>query len=155
MRAWGAAAMTEAEMYRQIITEAPDAIILADRDGRIRLWNAAAVRMFGYTEAEVLGQSLDCIIPERFRERHWHGYRRVMAEGVTRYGRELLAVPAVCKDGTRLSLEFSVVLVRDALGQVAGAAALIRDVTARWQREQALTTRLAALEARERASSPR
>jgi PAS domain-containing protein len=64
MRAWGAAAMTEAEMYRQIITEAPDAIILADRDGRIRLWNAAAVRMFGYTEAEVLGQSLDCIIVE-------------------------------------------------------------------------------------------
>src|SRR5262245_53526837 len=84
-RAWGAAAMTEAELYRQIVTGAPDAIILADRDGRIRLWNAAAARMFGYTEEEVLGQCLDCIIPERFRERHWQGYRRVIADGVTRY----------------------------------------------------------------------
>jgi PAS domain S-box-containing protein len=147
--------MTEAEIDRQIITGAPDAIILADRDGRIRLWNAAAVRMFGYTAEEVLSQSLDCIIPERFRERHWQGYRRVMADGVTRYGQDVLAVPAVRKDGTRLSLEFSVVLVRDAVGQISGIAALIRDVTARWQREQALATRLAALEARERASSPR
>ena len=144
--------MTAAELYRQIITGALDAIILADRDGRIRLWNAAAVRMFGYTAEEVLGQSLDCIILERFRERHWQGYRRVMTDGVTRYGRELLAVPAVRKDGTRLSLEFSVVLVRDPGGQVYGAAALIRDVTARWQREQALKARLAALEAREGAS---
>src|SRR5262249_29975542 len=109
-------------------------------------------RMFGYTEEEVLGQCLDCIIPERFRERHWQGYRRVIADGVTRYGQDVLAVPAGRKDGTRLSLEVSVVLVRDAVGQIYGIAALIRDVTARWQREQALTTRLAALEARERAS---
>jgi PAS domain S-box-containing protein len=145
-------AVTEAEIARQIITGAPEAIIMADRDGRIQLWNAAAARMFGYTAEEALGQSLDLIIPERFRERHWQGYRRVMAEGVTWYGRELLAVPAVRKDGTRLSLEFSLVLVRDAAGQVCGAAALIRDVTARRQREQALNTRLAALEARERAS---
>ena|SRR5690606_31230187 len=144
--------MTEAEIYRQIITGAPDAIIMADRDGRIQLWNAAAALMFGYTAEEALGQSLDLIIPERFRERHWEGYRRVMAEGVTRYGRELLAVPGVRKDGTRLSLEFSLVLVRDAAGEVCGAAALIRDVTARWQRERELNARLAALEARERSS---
>jgi PAS domain S-box-containing protein len=144
--------MTEAEIACQIVTGAPEAIILADRDGRIRLWNAAAARMFGYTAEEALGQSLDLIIPERFQERHWQGYHRVMAEGMTRYGRELLAVPAVRKDGARLSLEFSLVLVRDPGGQVCGAAALIRDVTARWQREQALTARLAALEGRERAS---
>ena len=145
--------MTEAEFYRQIITGAPDTIIMADRDGRIQLWNAAAAMMFGYTAEEALGQPLDLIIPERFRERHWQGYRRVMEGGVARYERELLAVPAVRKDGTRLSVEFSLVIVHDSGGQVCGAAALIRDVTARWQHEQALKARLAALEVQERTSS--
>jgi PAS domain S-box-containing protein len=135
-------------LCQQIVENSPDAIISADRDGTIRLWNTAAEAMFGYRAEEAIGKSLDLIIPERLRGRHWEGYHKVMATGVTRYGKELLAVPAVRKDGTRISLEFSIVLLRDEGGAPAGTAAIIRDVTARWQQEKALKERLAALEAR-------
>src|SRR5262249_963031 len=133
-------------LCRQIVEGTQEAIIFADRDGTIRLWNAGAEAMFGYSTAEAMGQSLDLIVPERQRERHWEGYHKVMATGVTRYGKELLAVPAVRKDGTRISLEFTIVLVGDEAGVPMGTAALIRDVTARWQQERAVKERLAALE---------
>lgn len=123
-------------LYRQIVDGAQDAIIYADREGRIELWNSGAVYMFGYSTEEAMGQSLDLIIPEKLRPRHWDGYRRVMATGSTRYGRELLAVPALRKDGARISVEFSMVLVRSPDGELSGSAAIIRDVTARWQKEQ-------------------
>jgi len=133
-------------LCRQIVEGTQEAIIFADRAGIIHLWNAGAETIFGYSTEEAIGQSLDLIIPERQRGRHWEGYRKVMATGVTRYGTELLAVPAVRKDGTRISLEFTIVLLRDDTGQPMGTAALIREVTARWQQERALKERLAALE---------
>ena len=133
-------------LCRQIVEGTQEAIIFADRDGTIRLWNVGAEEMFGYSTAEAIGQSLDLIVPERQRGRHWEGYHKVMATGVTRYGKELLAVPAVRKDGTRISLEFTIVLLRDEAGQPMGTAALLRDVTARWQQERALKEQLAALE---------
>ena len=142
-------AYTHEWLCQQIVEETHEAIIFADRDGMIRLWNTGAEAMFGYSAEEVIGQSLDLIIPERLRGRHWEGYHKVMATGVTRYGKELLAVPAVRKDGTRISLEFTVVLLRDAAGQPMGTAALIRDVTERWQQEKALKERLAALAMKE------
>ena len=135
-------------LCRQIVEGTQDAIIFADRDGVIRLWNSGAEAMFGYKADEVLGQSLDLIIPDKLRGRHWDGYREVMATGVTRYGRELLAVPGIRKDGTRISLEFSIALLRGATGDLQGAVAVLRDVTARWRQEKALKERLAALEAR-------
>ncbi len=134
-------------LYRQIVEHTQEAIIFADRDGIIRLWNSGAEAMFGYRAEEVLGQTLDLIIPEGLRGRHWEGYRTVMASGVTRYGRELLAVPAIRKDGARISLEFSIVLLRNETGELLGPAAIIRDVTARWQQEKALKERLRAVEA--------
>lgn len=131
----------------RIVEEAPDAIIFSDREGTIRLWNAGAEAVFGYRADEALGRSLDLIIPEKQRARHWEGYRGVMATGVTRYGRgELLRVPALRKDGRRISVEFSVLLPRDAAGEVLGAAAILRDVTERWEQDRALRQRLAALE---------
>ncbi len=133
-------------LCRQIVDEMPDAVIFADRDGVVRLWNRAAETMFGYSADEALGQSLDLIIPERFRARHWDGYGRVMDTGTTRYGTQLLAVPAMRKDGQRISIEFSIALLKDERGRVTGAAAIIRDVTARWHAERELRRRLAALE---------
>ena len=139
--------MTPDDLHRRIIRDMPEAIVFSDRDGVIRLWNRGAEAMFGYTADEALGQSLDLIIPERWRARHWDGYRRVMASGVTRYGHELLAVPADRNDGSRVSIEFSIMLPRDEEGRIVGAVAIIRDVTARWRETQALRARIASLEA--------
>ena len=137
---------TDETLCRKIVEGAYDAIIFADREGIIRLWNLGAEAIFGFTSEEALGQTLDIIIPERLRERHWEGYRKVMASGTTGYGRELLAVPAMRRDGVRISVEFSLVLLRGPAGEALGSAAIIRDVTTRWQREKALKDRLAALE---------
>lgn len=148
--------MTEAPdrgwLYQRIVEDSPVAILFADREGRIRLWNAGAETLFGIRTDEALGQSLDLIIPERQRARHWEGWEKVMASGVTRYGREVLAVPATRKDGSRISVEFNILLVRTGAGDILGAAALIQDVTARWQREKEMKARLAVFEAREKES---
>lgn len=142
-------------LYRRVVEEGQDAIIYADRAGTIQLWNAYATTLFGYTADEALGQSLDLIIPERLRQRHWDGYHRVMATGETRYGPgELLAVPGVRKDGTRLSLEFSIAMLRDEAGSLLGIAAILRDVSDRFERDRALRQRLAGLEAQLRPASP-
>jgi PAS domain S-box-containing protein len=128
-------------LCRQIVDEAQDAIIFANRDGQIELWNSGAESIFGYSAEEATGQSLDLIIPEKLRTRHWEGYRRVMATGSTRYGREFLAVPAIRKDGARISVEFTMVLVRSSDGELLGSAAIVRDVTARWQKEKELMSK--------------
>jgi len=135
-------------LARQIVDQAPDAIVFADRDGVIRLWNAGAEAMFGYGVDEAVGQTLDLIIPERLRDRHWTGFNNTMATGVTRYARQVLAVPAIRKDGTSISVEFTVALLHEASGALVGITAIIRDVTARWEEERALKKRLAALEAK-------
>ena len=135
-------------LCQSVVEQTQFAVIFSDRDGVIRFWNAGAEAMFGYTAGEAVGQSLDLIVPERHRARHWEGYRRVMATGVTKYGREMLAVPAVRKDGTRISIEFTIVLLRAPSGELLGAAAIMQDVTARWQQQKQLKERLAALEAK-------
>jgi PAS domain S-box-containing protein len=134
-------------LSHQIVESVPEAIIMADRDGAIRLWNGGAQAVFGYTAEEAIGQSLDLIIPERFRDRHWKGFRNAMETGVTRYGRELLGVPAIRKDEAGISVEFSVALLRDPAGQVLGVAAVMRDVTQRWTEQKELRQHLAVLEA--------
>ncbi len=141
---------TDEWLYQQIVEGAQDAIIFADPDGIIHLWNSGAEAIFGYSAEEALGQTLDLIVPEKLRERHWEGYRKVMATGVTKYGSELLAVPALNKDDNRISVEFTIVLLKDDAGRPQGTAAIIRDVTERWQREKELKKRLAELEEREK-----
>jgi PAS domain S-box-containing protein len=134
-------------LFRVIVEGAPEAIIASDPQGVIRLWNAGAEAIFGYPAPEAVGQRLDLIIPERYRERHWAGYRRVMQTGTTSYGGQLLAVPALRKDGTRISIEFHGVVLHDPPRSVAGVAAIVRDVTERWERERALRQRVHELEA--------
>jgi PAS domain S-box-containing protein len=131
-----------------LVASCPDAIIYADREGKIRFWNASATRIFGYEPAEALGQSLDLIVPEGLRARHWEGYDRVMAGGGSRYGEgDLLAVPAMRKDGTRISIEFTVLPMHDDAGGMAGIAAFLRDITTRFEELRALRRELAALKA--------
>ena len=134
-------------LCRRIVADSRDAIIFADREGIIRLWNQGAEAMFGFPAAEALGQPLEMIIPDNLRARHNEGYRRVMASGSTRYAQDLLAVPALRRDGARISVEFTITLVRGEKGEIWGTAAIIREVTARWQRDKLLQKRLAALEA--------
>ncbi len=137
------------DLCRLIVEGTPDGVLYADREGRIRLWNAGAERIFGFTAAEALGQSLDLIVPERLRGRHWEGWDRTMASGVTRYGAgDLLAVPALHKDGRQLSIEFSIQLLEAPDGSIAGSAAILRDVTARFERDKALRLELKELKAR-------
>ena len=128
---------------QQTLDESQDAILIADREGIIRYWNAGAERILGYTAAEALGQSLDLFIPEKLRGRHWDGYHRVMASGETKYKTGLLASPGIRKDGSQVSLEFSMVLLHDEQGTMQGCASIMRDVTERWLKEKELKQRLA------------
>jgi PAS domain S-box-containing protein len=130
-----------------IVNTSSDAVMFADREGIIRLWNSGAELMFGFSAGEALGQSLDLIIPENLRGRHWDGYGHVMESGSSRYSADLLSAPALRKDGTHISTEFSMVMVKDDSGAMLGVAAIIRDVSARWQREKELKERIKALEA--------
>lgn len=130
--------------YRILVREAPDAVIYADCKGTIQYWNAGAERIFGFTEAEALERSLDIIIPEDLRARHWTGFGETMRTGATRYGaNDILAVPALCKDGTRISIEFTVVLFHDEQSHIVGVAAILRDVTKRFEETKALRRKLA------------
>lgn len=135
-------------LLKQLLNNAPDAILISDQRGIIRFWNSGAEQIFGHTAAEAVGQSLDLIIPENMRSRHWEGYWRVMASGETKYKTDLLSSPGIRKDGSRISLEFSMVLLRDETGAMAGCASIMRDVTERWKKEKELKDRLIACEAK-------
>lgn len=139
--------MTPTFDFEAFIQTAGDAIIAATPDGSIVLWNNAAERIFGYTQEDALGRSLDLIIPERFRARHWEGFHGVMRSGQTRYGAEVLRVPALHKDGRRLSIAFTVTLLRSRQQEICAIAAIVRDETTRWEEERALRQKLAAFEA--------
>lgn len=131
----------------QLVTAIADAIVVTDESGAITVWNPAAERMFGFTQAEALGQSLDLIIPERLRKRHWNGYHHTMATGHTKYGTDLLKVPAAHKDGRTMSIAFTVAMLHSPEGKPIAVAAVIRDETVRFTEERRLRSRLAELEA--------
>ena len=132
----------------RLVRDGPDAVIYADAEGKIGLWNQAAARLFGFSEGEALGQSLDLIIPERLQARHWQGYGEVMKGRRSRYAEgALLAVPARHKDGRQISVEFTILPFHDAAGALIGIAAVMRDVTARFEETRALQRELAALKA--------
>ena len=133
---------------KQLVEGAGDAIIVCDAEGAIVLWNKACERIFGFTEADALGQSLDLIIPERQRQRHWDGYNKTMETAVTRYGADLLKVPALHKDGRTLSIAFTVSLLLGDDGKVTGIVAIVRDESARFAEDRKLRARLLELEAK-------
>ena len=132
--------------YKQLVEAVGDAIVVADAKGAITLWNPAAERMFGHTETEAMGKSLDLIIPQRQQQRHWDGYHKTMETGITRYGNDVLRVPAVHKDGHLLSIAFTVALLHSQDGKISAIVAAIRDETSRFNEERSLRKRLMELE---------
>ena len=138
----------------RILDGSPDAVLICDRAGVVRYWNASAERVFGRSAAEAAGASMDLISPERLRVRHWAGWEATMTTGVTRYGEgQLLAVPALHKNGRQISIEFSIQLLKDAGGQIEWVVAIIRDVTERFIRDKDQRAQLKALQ--EKATGPR
>ncbi len=135
--------MNETDVARALLASEADAIVASDRAGAITFWNPGAARIFGHTREEALGQSLDLIIPENQRARHWEGYRQVMATGESRYGKgDVLAVPGLTKEGRRISLEFTIVMTIDG-GRPSGMVAVLRDVTKRFEELRTLRRELA------------
>jgi PAS domain S-box-containing protein len=134
--------------FNQFVGALGDGVIVCDAAGAITVWNAAATRIFGFTEADAIGQSLDIIIPERQRQRHWDGYHKTMDTGETRYGSDVLRVPALHKEGKPLSIAFTVAMLYTPDGKVSAIVAIVRDETVRWSEERALKTKLAQLEAK-------
>ncbi len=139
------------DLAGRILDGSPDAVLVCDRTGIVRYWNIAAERVFGFGAIEAIGVSMDLIIPERLRARHWAGWETAMKTGATRYGEgQLLAVPALHKDGRQISIEFSIELLKGSDGAVEWVVALIRDVTERYAREKALRQELKALSVTDR-----
>lgn len=131
---------------RQLVQAVGDGVVVADADGKIVLWNPGSERIFGFSEAEALGKSLDIIIPQRQQQRHWDGFTKTMETGQTRYGNDVLRVPAVHKDGHSISIAFTVALLTGADQKVASIVAVVRDESARFAEDRALKKRLAELE---------
>ena len=135
---------TPAGLGETLLHSASDAIIATDRDGRITFWNPGAERIFGFSAGETIGQSLDLIIPENLRARHWTGFRHTMETGTSRYGHgDLLSVPALTRDGQRISVEFTILLLRNGSQEVTGTVAVMRDVTKRFAEVRELKRKLA------------
>ena len=132
--------------FERLVSEAPDALILASREGLIVAWNAAAERIFGFAAAAALGQSLDLIIPEAFRENHRRGFDRALADGDTKYRGQVLPTRATRADGADFYVELSFSMLHDAGGAVTGVIAQARDITERFERDRTMRRRLRDLE---------
>lgn len=138
-----------------LLATASDAIIATDRSGVITFWNPGAERIFGFTSVEAVGRSLDLIIPDNLKARHWTGYHRTMETGESRYDHgDLLSVPGLTKDGRRISVEFTILLLRDAHDRPSGTAAILRDVTGRFEETRKLKRELADALRIKQASNP-
>jgi PAS domain S-box-containing protein len=126
----------DAALAQALLEQSPDAVIYAGRDGMIAFWNESAERVFGHKAADAMGQSLDLIIPEEFRERHWTAYDKALEVGDTKYRGQALATKSMRADGTSIYVELGFAMVHDASGATIGAMAVARDITERFNRDR-------------------
>jgi PAS domain S-box-containing protein len=138
--------LSESLLCTAIVRQAWEAVIFADRDGRIRLWNLGAETMFGHSADEAIGASLDIIVPERFRSAHWSGFHKAIESGHTRHGGEVRTTRALHKDGRKLYVELSFGLITTPAGEVAGSLAIGRPGNERYAKDAGMQARIAALE---------
>jgi PAS domain S-box-containing protein len=138
--------MTSTIDYKMLVESVGDAVMACDASGAITLWNPACERMFGFTQLDAMGKSLDMIIPQRQQQRHWDGYHKTMQTGITKYGSDVLRVPAMHKDGHRLSIAFTVSMLHTPDGKVSQIVAVVRDESARFSEDRNLRKRLVELE---------
>jgi len=128
-------ALRESEAkFQSVMESAIDAIISADSEGKTLSWNKAATSMFGHTEAEVLGKSIEIIIPERFRTAHAEGIKRVSSGGATYAIGKTVELAAICKSGDEIPVELS--LATWFLDEKRYYTGIIRDIGERKQAEQ-------------------
>jgi PAS domain S-box-containing protein len=140
--------MTDPELFGAIIRQAPDAIIVADGDGRVRVWNKGAERLFGHPAADMVGRGLEAIIPAHLRAAHEQGFNRAVSSGTTKYDGRAMTTRSMHRDGTTIYVDISFALLTDDQGRVAGVLAVARDATSRHRAERDLRARVVALEAR-------
>ena len=136
------------DVFRRIVEQTTDAIIFADREGLIRIWNQGAESVFGFPAGEVLGKSLDVIIPEELRKKHWEGYGKAIETGRTRLGSRVLTTRSCHKDGSRLYVDLSFAVIVDDSGHAEGTLAIGRNVTERYLADKTLRKHAAELENR-------
>lgn len=134
------------ELALALVRQSPDAVIFADIEGAIRVWNDAAVRIFGYTAEQAIGEMLDIVIPERFREAHWKGFERAVNDRATKYAGQSLATRSVRSDGAQIYVEMSFAVVLDSDDEVLGVVSLARDITERFEKDRADRKRMQELE---------
>tara|TARA_R110001599_G_scaffold64023_2_gene178398 strand:+ start:11972 stop:12421 length:450 start_codon:yes stop_codon:yes gene_type:complete len=137
---------TDPTLSHQIVEQSPDAIIFADTDGVVRLWNGGAERIFGHTSADMIGHSMDIIIPEKLLQAHNNGFHHAMSSGEMKYVNKVLTTRAVHKDGSAMYVDMSFGMVRDADDKILGAMAIARDCTERYNAERAQRVRMTELE---------
>lgn len=99
------------------------AIVMADREGVIRVWSPAAEALFGHDAASAIGHTLDLIVPEDYRERHWAGFRAAMASGRTKLNQPAANLPVLCRNGAVVRFAGRLILLRDAQGEAVGMLA--------------------------------
>lgn len=120
---------SDPEFFPAVVEQALDATIFADREGIVRIWNARAEMVFGFSASEAIGGSLDVIIPEDLRAAHWRGFNRAIAAGRTRLGGRAMVTRAVHKQGGKLYVELSFGIVKGGPQGVMGALATAKDIT--------------------------
>lgn len=123
------------ELASWLVEQSPDATIYSDKQGDIRVWNAAAEKMFGFSAEQALGQNLDLIIPERLRRMHWRGFDAAIAAGVTKHSGKPMATKALRADGSEFYTEMGFALIFNDQGEVVGTVAQARDITERYEKK--------------------
>jgi|SRR5690606_6598694 len=127
----------DGKLAEWIIQQSADALIYADRSGKIRRWNSAASQLFGFEAEDAMGASLDIIIPEHLQAAHWAGFEAAMASGQTRLDGRPTLTRAMHKTGRKLYVEMTFAVVKDDTGAAVGSVAMARDVTERVEKEKA------------------